>query len=125
MFYEDHMKLRKPEAVQAASREYLSGEDWLRGFLTERCVLGEEEAVPGGLLYEAFHQWSLENGERYPRRSREFASALRSRGFEARHTRAGNVWAGVGLRGEPAERGGTAPRDGTAPRGAFREGGLD
>lgn len=131
MFYEDHMKLRKPEAVQAASREYLSGEDWLRGFLTERCVLGEEEAVPGGLLYEAFHQWSLENGERYPRRSREFASALRSRGFEARHTRAGNVWAGVGLRGEPAERGGTAPRGGAAPRGgtalrdAFREGGLD
>ena len=105
MFYEDHMKLKKPEVVEAASREYLSGEDWLRGFLTERCVLGEDEAASGGTLYEAFHQWSLENGERFPRRSREFASALRSRGFETRHTRTGNVWAGIALREAGGEGG--------------------
>ncbi len=94
-FAENHYKIKKPEIVKQSTAAYLDREDWLKTFLDECTRKGTK--VKSAELYGRYVTWATGNGEKLPRRSNDFATALEARGYERRHTKAGNVWIGLEL----------------------------
>lgn len=94
-FLEGGCKLGVPEAVTRATRAYRAREDWLGRFLAEGCP-----SAPGGRmgareLYLSYRDWAQGNGE-YVRSERNFADAMRERGFEKNKSDGKMVYRGIG-----------------------------
>ena len=98
-FYSNGCKLEKPENVLQATRNYLDEEDWLANFLEESCEEGEDLTVRAQDLLNAYTCWANQNNYR-PKRGRDFAVALESKGFEKDRDRNGSFWRGLSLKGE-------------------------
>lgn len=94
LFWAAGCKLAKPEAVQTATKAYLEAEDWLNGFLEDRCEADPKFYVRGADLYAAYRAWAELNGE-YVRRNNDFAAELEKRGFRKEHKKVGSVWFGL------------------------------
>ena len=92
----NNFQLSEPKIVKEATEVYRSAEDWLGNFINECCEVGDFEEA-GGRLFETYMSWCEANNEHFIRRSRDFAEALRTKGYDDRHSRNGSVWTGLRL----------------------------
>lgn len=72
--------LNRPEAVQAATNEYLASEDGYGEWMNECCVIGSNESVSALVAYRAYKAWTDDSGEYCPSMKR-FTQRLVDRGF--------------------------------------------
>ena len=94
-FIANGYKLTPPAVVREALADYRKSCDWLGGFLTECCELGENYATNGRELYARYTAYCQVNGD-YRRDNRDFAHAMQNAGYERKHTMKG--WQYYGLR---------------------------
>jgi putative DNA primase/helicase len=91
--------LRDPEAVCRATVEYRAEMDVLGAFLSECCVLGDDQDVAAADLYRAYSEWCKDTGEA-PVKQRRFGGQLTERGTFERYRGGkdgGHRWRGVDL----------------------------
>lgn len=90
--------LAAPEAVSAASEDYLESEDLLGEFVSE-CLVGSPDGfVLTKSLYAAFRTWCEERGMRSPWTQHALTRALSERGYELHRRTAGRGLLGFALR---------------------------
>ena len=98
-FIANGYKLTPPTVVQDALAEYRKSNDWLGAFMEECCELGENYAASSKELYQRYTAYCQVSGD-YRRDSRDFANAMKSAGFELKHTKKGNAYTGLRLRSD-------------------------
>lgn len=90
--------LDAPEAVRAATVEYLAVEDIFGHWLEDECELDKRAQESAAALHAAYQRWAERAGERFLG-SKRFSQALAERGLERIKTRAGaRGFAGIRLR---------------------------
>ncbi|MDP8952539.1 MAG: phage/plasmid primase, P4 family, partial [Actinomycetota bacterium] len=112
-----------PPAVEEATREYRKGQDPLRGFLSECCILSTDSWTYAGELREAYEKWAKENGEQDLVKGREWGERLRAHGGVADKAAKGRrIWRGVGLlsgpEDDPGEKVAESATEGTSRKSA-------
>jgi len=95
--------LEPPTVVTAATEAYRVESDPLAPFLEERCVTGDDYVVGATAVLRDYQAWASRNGLRRQEilTSPTFGKKMAAR-FERQHTKAGNVYRGVGLLSEQA-----------------------
>jgi len=88
-----------PEDVKVATETYRKEQDLLAPFLAEQCIEKPNATATAAQLYSAFKAWAERAGER-PISQRTLGESLRERGFQNEHTREGNIWRGLSVKGE-------------------------
>lgn len=88
--------LPKCSVCETAKNQYVQENDWLTRFISDCCNEGDLEQQAGSVLYKAYKQWCQDVGE-YPKRNRDFANALESRGYTMKKTKKCNIWYGLSL----------------------------
>ena len=96
-FIANGYKLTPPTVVQEALADYRKSNDWLGAFMEDCCELGENFAASSKELYQRYTAYCQVSGD-YRRDSRDFANAMKSAGFELKHTKKGNAYTGLRLR---------------------------
>jgi P4 family phage/plasmid primase-like protien len=86
--------LNPPEIILNASRDYLDTEDRIGCWINEQCEVGPDKGESSSRLYSAFRQWALGGGEAVMSQ-KAFSGELSDRGFDTKHTKAGNVVVGI------------------------------
>lgn len=81
-FIANGYKLTPPAVVREALADYRKSCDWLGGFLTECCELGENYATNGRELYARYTAYCQVNGD-YRRDNRDFAMPCKTRAMSA------------------------------------------
>ena len=90
--------LREPPAVSSATAEYRNDMDVLGDFLDELCVEVTGARESAGNLYDAYHSWAKDTGERLLSK-KNFGQNLELRGFaKKRGTGGARIWWGVHLK---------------------------
>jgi putative DNA primase/helicase len=89
-----------PPSVKEATEEFRANEDVLGHFIGAECVVGEKAKVKSSELYGKYKDWAAGAGEKYRLTQKDFSIAMTERGWQVRHTRGGNLWAGIGLKGK-------------------------
>jgi putative DNA primase/helicase len=89
-----------PAMVELATEEYRLNMDPLRDFVADCCIVSTTAWGTSKALRHAYEAYCRDHGEKQLLAPKEFGACLRSRGCEADHRRAGNVWVGIGLRTE-------------------------
>ena len=79
-FIRNGCKLDIPDAVEKATDAYRQREDWLNGFLEERCVRDENARTAARALYLEYRSWASDSGE-FVRRENDFSAAMEGMGF--------------------------------------------
>jgi len=94
--------LTLPASVLTARSEYRGEEDTLGQFLTECCVLHEQNSVKASRLYERYKEWALENGLK-AMNGNAFGLEMK-KVFEQKRKADGVCYVGIGLseNGDPA-----------------------
>jgi putative DNA primase/helicase len=98
--------LTPPNRVVEATDEYRSEMDTLSHFVNDYCVVNPAARVATKDLYEAYKEWSEENGE-YVLAKNKFIQRLRERmeshghAFKAFQTSKMRGWTGLGLQSDP------------------------
>jgi putative DNA primase/helicase len=96
--WQDH-DLAPPQVVHNATQEYRTEMDVLADFLAEYCIVAPGASASAKDLYESYHQWAEDNGEKRPLSQKAFGGSLTERGFvRGRSTGAKHCWWGIGLR---------------------------
>ncbi len=91
--------LGMPEQVKAGTAAYREESDPLKDFLADACEVAAAARVAFPELHQAYMNWSKAGGERYPMGRKQFAQALKDRGFgEYRETTRGRRSLVIGLR---------------------------
>jgi putative DNA primase/helicase len=85
-----------PTAVADATAHFVATNDVTALFIADRCEQGAAFEVGAGALYKQYRYWCEDNGHK-PASSTRMAEEWRRLGFESRHTKTGNVWAGLRL----------------------------
>lgn len=93
--------LKAPQAVAAATRGYMTEQDWLGDFLDEVCNVNPGLSVSSRKLYAAFVRWCDQAGERV-QSQRALAMQLKERGFEQGRSESARYWSGLAIRGDDA-----------------------
>ena len=88
--------LNPPTSITEATGSYRDAEDTLKGFLTERCTLGDGLRVTASALFAAYTEWCQAAHEPVMNQKR-FAAALQERNFERARMNRGFVYNGIGL----------------------------
>jgi P4 family phage/plasmid primase-like protien len=91
--------LAPPEAVRAATDEYLAEEDVVSSWVAERCTTGTSEWGAGQYLWKDFRVWAEGNNER-PGTRKSFADALKAHGFLPRKSLGIRGYLGIDLNAE-------------------------
>ena len=86
--------LRPPEAVRAATDEYLEAEDALGQWIAEACMTSANNTASATHLYEAWRTWCERTGEK-PGTQRSFSQLLLDKGYIREKTRTGRVFRGI------------------------------
>ena len=73
--------MKRPRRVRRATKGYLTEMDVMKQFIEERIVERPGEKERAAVLYSAYRDWALEQGER-PVTNTRFGTALVERGFE-------------------------------------------
>lgn len=79
--------------VDKWSSDYIEENDPLGRFIDEACVVGKQERGQSALLYKAYEDWCVAQGET-PKSQTGFGLAMSKR-FEKRKTKTSNVWIGI------------------------------
>lgn len=98
-FIANGYKLTPPTVVREALADYRKSNDWLGAFMEECCDLGENYAVSSKELYQRYTAYCQMSGD-YRRDSRDFANAMKSAGFDKKHTKKGWLYMGLRLRSD-------------------------
>ena len=98
-FIANGYKLTPPAVVREALADYRKSCDWLGGFLTECCELGENYVTASSEIYQRYTAHCQVAGE-YRRDNRDFAHAMQNAGYERKHTMKGWQYYGLRLRSE-------------------------
>ena len=98
-FIANGYKLTPPTVVREALAEYQKSNDWLGAFMEECCELGENYAASSKELYQRYTAYCQVSGD-YRRDSRDFANAMKSAGFDKKHTMKGGLYMGLRLRSD-------------------------
>lgn len=91
--------LGKPAPVEEAGQVWRADSDQIGRFVEACCVTGEFMQARSRWLYQAYRKWAEEAGE-HAARENDFAARITERGLERKHTEAGNVFSGIGLKAE-------------------------
>jgi len=83
-------------AVDSATTQYRQESDQFGRFLTDRCLREKRYETPGRMLFEAYFEWCLQEGEK-PVTNPTFAGILAERGMTKKRGSKGVVYQGVGL----------------------------
>ncbi len=91
-------RLRKPEVVIAATKQYRDEQDVLADFIRDCCEVGANLEVPFKDLYRTYQAWAEESGERRPWSKTRFGLRLGDHGFPSKHFRGGDIRCGLEVR---------------------------
>jgi putative DNA primase/helicase len=89
--------LRDPEAVEAVVTEYREDMDIIGQFLEECCVQGTYHETDTKLVYQAFKDWSRENGAIHVDLKTKFTQKLGARGIKTKRAHRDNKYVGIDL----------------------------
>jgi putative DNA primase/helicase len=73
--------LNPPARVQAATEDYFAGEDAVRAWIEECCVLDGGAKTPTSELFASWHEWANRSKE-FVGSAKRLSQQLRGRGFE-------------------------------------------
>jgi putative DNA primase/helicase len=93
--YRDH-GLAEPTRIRTATQEYREESDPVGRFIEERCMTLATATVRSSELYAAWGSWCGVDGIP-PGTNRAFSIDLQNRGYDKEHSRAGELWHGIGL----------------------------
>ena len=97
---EEGFKLNPPAVVREAIRHYRESQDWMAGYLDERCELGKGYQVKSGELLADYRYYCAQTGE-YQRSTSDFYTALEQvEGVERRKRIEGIMVYGLRLKSE-------------------------
>ena len=88
--------LKPPRCVLQTTDAYRAGQDELAEFIEAACVVHANASMMASALYEAYTIWT---GAKQAMPARAFGERMGKR-FKRSHTKHGNVYAGIGLRGD-------------------------
>jgi putative DNA primase/helicase len=89
--------LKAPASVLAATEEYLSGEDSLSLWISERCLTGQKSyEAKSSALFKDYQAWMLTSGEK-PVSQKSFSQALETKGFIKDNTLRHTTFSGIRL----------------------------
>ncbi len=86
-----------PEIVWAATREYRRAEDVVQPFIDEFCVVGNNERIAKGGLYQAYRQWCEQTGEK-PLSQKSFGVRMEELRFDEYRDKKTRYWLGIDVR---------------------------
>jgi putative DNA primase/helicase len=89
--------LRPPAAVQAATDDYLSGEDAIERWIVDGCQRDPQAWTSSRELFASWVAWASKTGE-FAGSQKRFSQALRDRKFEPHKKETGNGFVGLRLR---------------------------
>jgi phage/plasmid-associated DNA primase len=92
-------KLRPPKCVQDAIESYREGNDWLKHFIEECCMVGSEFEQKSGELYQEYRLFCQRNGE-YARSTTDFYKEMENAGYERRKKNSGRFVLGLKLKSD-------------------------
>jgi putative DNA primase/helicase len=87
------------ESVQSATAEYRIESDQLARFIEDCCIVVATAQARARKLYECYRSWADRGGEEAVT-EKTFGLNLIERNFRKEHTKSGNLYVGIGLRGE-------------------------
>lgn len=88
--------LKPPTRIVQATSDYQAEMDILGNFISECCVIGNDEKCSAKELYQAYKTWATDCGE-FVANQRRFGQGLSERGLERVRRGAGIWWYGIGL----------------------------
>jgi putative DNA primase/helicase len=91
------MRLKRPAAVEAATKDYMQEQDQIGRYIAERCVKEPNYKAQSSTLFADYRDWCEANGDRY-RSQKMFSQGLESHGHEVKHTMHGNMVLGIQLK---------------------------
>ena len=89
-------RIEEPESVRQATEEYRAGENWVHGFVDERCIKDPDVRERVGKVYEEYQRYAQSVGE-YCRRASDFAKAMKAEGYETVTVNGKKYWQGLAL----------------------------
>jgi len=90
--------LSPPDAVRAATGDYFEAEDVIGRWIEERCAVGVDQAALTRELFGDWRAWA-EVAKEWIGKERQFADALKARGFKPRRFTGGqHGFSGIGLK---------------------------
>ena len=89
--------LHPPDAVRAATADYLEAEDTLSAWIHECCEELTDAMEGCSVLYRSWHEWSTRTGEAGISQ-KKFSERLESKGYEKIRAAAGQRFRGLKLR---------------------------
>lgn len=92
-------KIEPPEVVQHAIGNYKEDNDWLSGFIDEKCTLETDATEKSGAFYNAYRSYCLQTGA-YTHSTTDFYAALEALGLERYRDRKGRYIKGIRLKSE-------------------------
>lgn len=96
-FARNKFHLDIPDSVEEATEAYRDQENWLAGFIDERCIVEKDARVGAREVYNEYKTWAEELSE-YVRRESEFASEMEKAGFEQRRPCNKRTYIGLRIR---------------------------
>lgn len=88
--------LKKPQAVEDATREHLESEDTLLAWIEDRCRRDKRDETQAARLFASWKAWCELTGE-FPGTAKAFGARLAEHGFEKRHSMIGWMYRGISL----------------------------
>jgi putative DNA primase/helicase len=88
--------LKKPQAVEDATREYLESEDTLLMWIEDRCQRDKRDETHASRLFASWKAWCELTGE-FTGTARQFGMRLAEHGFASSHSRTGKMYRGISL----------------------------
>ncbi len=95
--------LQAPPRIRAAVESYRAESDTLGRFIDDECEARSLAQMKAAPLYGAYRAFAERIGERWMS-IRDFRSEMQRRGFDPRHTNAGNVYSGLELKADLRNR---------------------
>jgi phage/plasmid-associated DNA primase len=86
--------LQQPEAVRSATDAYLSSEDSIAEWISDRCTTNANDSAPSSALFKNWEAWANAAGE-HVGSNKWFSSKLEDRGFVKVPTNTGKRFFGI------------------------------
>ncbi|MCR4606419.1 MAG: bifunctional DNA primase/polymerase [Oscillospiraceae bacterium] len=95
-FFQAGCRIDAPECVRQATEDYRAGEDWLQGFISERCIVDRDAKERAGVLYDEYKDYAVSIGD-YCRRATDFVKAMELAGFRSVTVNGKKYWLGISI----------------------------
>lgn len=96
-YIQNDCRLNTPQCVSDAISDYKTDNDWLQGFIDERCAIAQNACCTSSAIYSEYKKHCTEYGE-FTRSATAFKQAMIAAGYECQHTRRGKMYFGIRIR---------------------------